>query len=407
MQTTSLRRLRPLAALLPYIRPHLRTALFAAAALLFAAVFMLSMPAAVGVVIDRGMLAQSEASVDRYFVTLFTLAVLAGAFGAVRYYLVSWLGERVVADLRNDVYSHVLTLGPTFFEEHRSGEVLSRLNTDTTLVQSMAGINLSIALRSALMMLGALTMLAVTSPRLTGYIIVMVPAVLVPLLGYGRHVRRLSKATQDRVADTGGIAGETVGAIQTVQAFGLENMQAARFADAIANAFSTAVARIRARAYLTAGSIIILFGAVVAVLWLGARDVVAGQMSAGELGQFLLYAVMVAGSAASLSEMWGEVQRAAGAMERVMGLLDAQPQIESPKVPRPLPVPARGEIELRGVEFRYPARPDVAALENMHLHVSPGETVALVGESGAGKTTVMQLLLRFYDPTQGGVLLDG
>ncbi len=406
MAASTLHKLRPLAALRPYVRPHAATAAYALTALLLAAVLMLSMPAAVGVVIDRGLLAESAASVDRHFIILFGLAVLAAIFGAVRYYLVTWLGERVVADLRNDVYRHVLTLSPRFFDTHRTGEVLSRLNTDTTLVQSMAGVNLSIALRSAMMMAGGLVMLAVTSPVLTAYIAGLIPAVLIPLFIYGRHVRRLSKRTQDRVADTGGIAGETISAIQTVQAYGLEAVHTQRFAQAIVHAFEAAAARIRARAYLTAGAIIIAFGAVVVVLWLGARDVVAGHMSPGELGQFLLYAVMVAGAVASLSEMWGEMQRAAGAMERVIGLLHATPDTQTPRVPAP-PPPVRGAFALHGVTFAYPARSAVNALERFSLTVEPGETVALVGASGAGKSTVIQLLLRFYDPASGVITVDG
>jgi ATP-binding cassette subfamily B protein len=399
--------LRPLARLWPFIRPYRLRLLLALAVLLVAAAASLSLPVAIRLVIDEGFSPGSAQGIDRYFLALFALAAVLALFSAARFYLVSWLGERVVADIRNAVYRHVITLSPTFFEVTRSGEVLSRLTTDTTLVQSIAGVNLSITLRSAVTLGGGLVMLAVTSARLTGIILLLIPLVLAPVLTFGRRVRRLTRTTQDRIAEASGIAGETLNAIQTVQAFTLESYQVQRFGAAVSSSFDAAVRRIRARAQLTAMAILIMFGAVVFVLWLGAQAVIEGSMSAGELGQFLLYAILVSGSAASLSEMWGEIQRAGGAVERIVELLQAAPDVTSPPDPRPLPEPAQGDVTFDQVDFNYPSRADQAALSNFSFSAKPGETVALVGPSGAGKSTVFQLLLRFYDPKAGRILLDG
>lgn len=379
----------------------------ALAVLLIAAAATLALPSAIGTVIDEGFLQSNAQSIDRHFVTLFGIAAVLAVFSATRYYLVAWLGERVVADVRASVYAHVLSLSLPFFDERRTGEVLSRLTTDTTLVQSIAGINLSITLRSALTFIGGLVMLGVTSPRLTGMIVVLIPLVLVPLMFYGRRVRTLSKTTQDKVADTSAVAGETINAIETVQSYGLEAMQTERYSDAVGESFQAAIARIRARAMLMAGAILVLFGAVVFVLWVGARDVVEGVMTPGELGAFLLYALMVAGSAASLSEMWGEIQRAAGALERIVEILEAEPSVTIPLKPKPVPLNVTGAIELENVHFAYPARTTEAALNGLNLQVRPGEVLAIVGPSGAGKSTVLKLLMRFYDPQKGTVKLDG
>lgn len=389
------------------MRPYRRTIVLALAALLVAAAAGLGLPVGVRLVIDEGFSAEDAGQIDRYFLLLFALTFVLALFSATRFYLVSWLGERVVADIRTAVYARVITLSPTFFEATRTGEVLSRLTADTTLVQSVAGVNLSITLRSLVTLLGGLTMLAVTSPKLTGVIALLIPAVLLPLLVYGRRVRHLTRTTQDRVADASGLAGETLNAIQTVQAFTLESHLTARFGDAVTSSFDAAVRRIRARAALTAFAIIIVFGAIVFVLWLGAQAVIDERMTPGELGQFLLYSVFVAGSAASLSEMWGELQRAAGALERIIELLHAEPDIKAPRAPIALPSPAQGRVVFDTVSFNYPSRPEQLALSNFCVSVSPGETVALVGPSGAGKSTVFQLLLRFYDPKLGRVLLDG
>lgn len=397
---------QPLLALAPFIRPYLGRLILALLALTTAAVAMLAFPVAVRYLIDAGM-AADQARIDRYFLWMFGVALAFGLFVALRMYLVMWLGERVVADIREAVYRHVIRMDPAFFEITQTGEVLSRLTADTTLIQSIAGVGISITLRAALTLTGGLIMLAVTSPTLTGLILVLVPLVIVPIILIGRRVRSLSRATQDRVADTSGLAGETLNAIQTVQAFTLETLQSERFAEAVDDTFVTAIRRIRARALLTALAILTIFGAITLVLWIGAQAVLADEMTAGELSQFVIYAIFVAGSAASLSEMWGEVQRAAGATERLMELLTAEPNIVPPENPLPFPVPPRGHIVFEDVSFSYPSRTDTRAINSLRLEVQSGETVAIVGPSGAGKTTMFQLLLRFYDPTAGRILIDG
>jgi ATP-binding cassette subfamily B protein len=312
-----------------------------------------------------------------------------------------------VADLRNAVYQHVVRLDTTFFEVTKTGEVLSRLTTDTTLIQSISGAGMSIALRATLNLIGAVVMLVVTSPRLAGMILLLLPLVIVPIILIGRRVRTLSRASQDRVADTSGLAGETLNAISTVQAFTMESLQTARFGDAVKAAFQTAVRRIRIRALLTGTAILFIFGAITFVLWIGTRSVMADEMSGGQLGQFLLYAIFAAAAAAGLSEMWGEVQRAAGAMERLAELLQSEPAIVAPPDPVALPEPGSGRITLSKVCFRYPSRPETLALDSVDLDVASGETLAIVGPSGAGKSTLFQLLLRFYDPESGAIKLDG
>jgi ATP-binding cassette subfamily B protein len=312
-----------------------------------------------------------------------------------------------VADLRSAVYARVIRMDPAFFEVTRIGEVLSRLTADATLVQSIAGVNLSITLRSTISIIGSLVMLTVTSAKLTGIIVVLIPVVIVPLVVLGRRVRKLSRSSQDRIADTSGLADETLNAIQTVQAFTLEQVNTQRFDTAVEASFTAAVQRTRTRSTLTALATMLVFGAITFVLWMGAHDVVRGAMTGGQLSQFLLYAVYVAIAAASLSEMWGEVQRAAGAMERLVELQNAEPTIQAPAHPVALPVPGRGEVRFDHVTFRYPSRPESKALDDFDLTVRPGETVAFVGPSGAGKSTAFQLLLRFYDPVAGRVLIDG
>ncbi|MGB8326614.1 MAG: ABC transporter transmembrane domain-containing protein [Steroidobacteraceae bacterium] len=401
------RTLKPLRALLPFVRRYQGRLLLALLALLVAAAALLALPRAIGLVIDRGMTARDSATINRYFLLFVGAAAFYGVFAALRFYLVTWIGERVVADLRAAVYRRVIRMDPTFFEVTRTGEVLSRLTTDTTLVQSIAGVGLSISLRSALNVIGGLAMMLWTSPTLTSYMIVLIPLVVAPLILVGRKVRRLSRAAQDRVADSSGLAGETLNAIQTVQAFTLEDLQSERFTGAVEASFATAVRRTRVRALLTAIGTMAVLGAVTFVLWRGAHGVLHGEFSGGLLGQFLIYAMIVATGGAALVEMWGEVQRAAGAMERLAELLEAEPRIVAPPVPEELPVPSSGSIRFEGVTFRYPSRPDTAALHNLSLAVRPGETVAFVGPSGAGKSTTFQLLLRFYDPAAGRILLDG
>jgi len=401
------RSLKPLRALLPFLRPHVGTLLLALGALLVAAAAMLALPVALRYLIDEGMAAGSPETINRYFIAFLAAAAVFGVFAALRFYLVTWLGERVVADLRQAVYQRVIRMDPAFFEVTRIGEVLSRLTADTTLVQSIAGVNLSITLRSIISVAGSLVMLAVTSLKLTAIIVVMIPLLIAPLVILGRRVRKLSRTSQDRIADTSGLADETLNAIQTVQAFTLEGLNADRFGAAVEDSFAVAVRRTRVRSTLTAVATMLIFGAITFVLWVGAHDVIGGRMTGGELSQFLLYAVYVGVSAASLSEMWGEVQRAAGAMERLVELQHAEPRIVAPADPVPLPEPGRGEIRFEHVSFRYPSRPDTPALDGFDLAVRPGETVAFVGPSGAGKSTTFQLLLRFYDPQSGRVRIDG
>ncbi|MGI9309053.1 MAG: ABC transporter transmembrane domain-containing protein [Gammaproteobacteria bacterium] len=400
------RSLQPLKALAPFIKPYYGTLALAMGALLVAGIAMLALPIAVRYVIDLGIAASDGSTVDRYFIILFCVTVTIGIFSALRFYLVTWLGERVVADIRDAVYKHILNMDPTFFEATKTGEVLSRLTTDTTLVQSIAGVGLSIALRSTLSLVGALIMLAVTSIKLMGLILVLVPLVLVPIILIGRKVRKLSRTAQDKVADASGLAGEVLNAMQTIQAFTLEKLQGERFSESVEATFDAAVRRIRVRALLTGIATLSIFGAITLVLWIGTHSVLAGDMTAGQLGQFLLYSLFVASSAAALSEMWGEIQRGAGAMERLIELLQAEPGIQAPENAIPLGTSDLGSISLRQVAFRYPSRPESLAISDFSLEVKPGETVAFVGPSGAGKSTLFQLLLRFYDPEAGSILVN-
>ncbi len=399
--------LKPLATLWPFIRPYRATLAAALGALLVAAVAMLALPVALRYLIDRGFAGGDVGTINRYFAWFLAAAVVFGGFAALRFYLVSWLGERVVADIRTAVYDRVIRMDPLFFEVTRIGEVLSRLTTDTTLVQSISGASLSVALRTSLTLVGALIMLLATSLELTSYILLLIPVVVVPLIAVGRRIRKLSRTAQDRVADTSGLADETLNAIQTVQAFTLEALQSERYGEAVDASFDAAIRRTRVRAVITALGVILVFGAITFVLWLGSRAVVAGDMTGGQLGQFLLYAGFVGSSAAALSEVWGEIQRGAGAMERLTELLEARPAIAPPARPLHLPPRLAGRIEFDRVTFCYPSRPDTPALDDFSLVVEPGETLAIVGPSGAGKSTSFQLLLRFYDPQSGAIRFDG
>ena len=400
------RSLQPLAALWPFLRPHRGTLALAICALLVASAAMLALPMAVRYLIDVISSGHTE-TLNRYFVAFLVAAAVFGVFAALRFYMVTWLGERVVTDLRAAVYDRVVRMDMTFFEVTRTGEVLSRLTTDTTLVQSISGVGISITLRSALNLGGALVLMGYTSPKLMGIMVVLIPLVMLPLFTVGRKVRRLSRDSQDRVADSSGLAGETLNAMQTIQAFTLESLQSRRYSDAVERSFATAVLRNRMRALLTALGTMLVMAAITFVVWLGARSVLAGEMSGGQLAQFLLYAAFVSGSAAALIEQWGEVQRAAGATERLVELLHAQPAIAAPADPAPLPARARGALRFEAVSFHYPSRPDAAAVQDIDLQIAPGETVAFVGPSGAGKSTLFQLALRFYDPARGRVVLDG
>ncbi len=401
------RSLKPLKTLVPFILAYRGTLIAALLALLVASVALLALPVALRHLIDNGFANNDVGTINRYFGWFFAAAAVFGGFAALRYYLVSWLGEKVVADIRTAVYDRVIRMDPTFFETTRTGEVLSRLTTDTTLVQSVSGVSLSIALRTSVALVGGLIMLALTSVKLTLYIMMGVPVVILPMIIIGRRIRSQSRTTQDRVADTSGLADETLNAIQTVQAFTLESLQIERYDRAVVASFKAAVQRVRTRAFLTAIGITLVFGSITIILWAGSRAVLAGSMTGGELAQFLMYSMFVGSSAAALSEVWGEVQRGAGAMERLAELLIARPAIRAPESPAVLPERANGAISFRDLEFHYPSRPDTPALQDFSLDIEPGETVAFVGPSGAGKSTSFQMLLRFYDPQSGRVEIDG
>ena len=399
--------LKPLRALVPFIRPYSGTLVLAIVALLLASGAFLLTPIAVRYVIDFGFSSEDVANIDRYFVYLLGVVVLLGVAGAARAYFLTWLGERVVADIRDAVFRHTIRMDPSFFEVTKIGEVMSRLTADTTLIQSISGVGLSIILRSSIQFFGALILLGMTNLRLMGYILVLFPAVLVPALLIGRWVRRLSRDSQDRIADASGLATETLTAAQTVQAFTAETMEAGRFSELIRISFETAVRRVKARALFSMAAITGMFSVLILVLWIGARAVLAGEMSGGELGQFVLYALFVAMSAASLSETWGEVQRAAGAMERLLELLAAEPRIRAPENPLRFPDHREGRICFENIAFSYPSRPATLALDEFSLTIEPGEKIAFVGPSGAGKSTTFQMIMRFYDPQKGRILVDG
>jgi ATP-binding cassette, subfamily B, bacterial len=398
--------LNPLLALRPFLRPYWPMMVGGVFALLIAAGAQLALPVALRQLIDHVFAEKNLGKINIWFVGLIAAAVVYGLFAALRFYMVTWVGERVVADLRSAIYRRVVRMDPMFYETTRVGEVLSRLTADTTLVQAIAGVNLSIVLRSTLSLIGALVLMGFTSARLMGVILLMIPVVIVPLILTGRRVRGLSRASQDRIADTSSLADETLNAIQTVQAFTMEELQSERYEKAVEDSFATAVRRTKVRAALTAIGVMLVFGGITFVLWLGARQVLSGTMTGGQLAQFLLYAAFVGTSAAALTEMWGEIQRAAGAMERLSELLQAQPVISAPERPLELPARVRGNIRFDNVTFHYPSRPQHPALDSFSLEVTPGETIAFVGPSGAGKSTTFQLLLRFYDPNSGRVLID-
>ncbi len=400
------RNLKVLRRLTPFIAPYKGMVALATMFLLLAATASLAIPAAVREMIDHGFSQENAGLIDRYFLLVLAVAVVLGLATAARFYCVTWLGERIVADLRRAIYSHILSQSPAFFEVTRTGEVLSRITTDTTLIQTAVGSSASIALRNLLMMVGGLAMLLVTSATLTGLVLGTVVFVVLPLIVFGRTVRNLSRQSQDRVADTSAFASESINAIQTVQSFTHEAVDRARFADAVEATFLTALRRVRARATMTGLVIVLVFASIVGVLWVGAQAVIAGDMTGGQLGAFILYAVIVASGLGALSEVWGEVQQAAGALERIVEILETQPAVSAPASPQPMP-PARGEVSFENVTFAYPMRPETPALKDFTLRVQPGETVALVGPSGAGKTTVFQLLQRFFDVQSGRILVDG
>jgi ATP-binding cassette, subfamily B, bacterial len=401
------RSLRPLRSLAPVLRPDRFSIVIAAAALVCSSTASLLIPPAVRGMIDHGFNRAMAASIDRFFVPLIGIAGALAIFTAIRFYFVTWLGERVIADVRKAVFSHVIGLTPEFFEVTRTGEVLSRLTADTTLIQTVVGSSASVAARNLVMLTGAFIMLFITSTKLTSLVLAIVIVVVIPLILFGRWIRTLSRKTQDRIADTGARASEVLNAVQTVQAFTHEACERAQFGRAVERSFEVAILRTRARAVMTAFAIAAVAFCIVGVFWIGAHDVTGGRMSGGLLMQFALYAIIFVTGMGALSETWGDVQRAAGAAERLSELLDTKPAIASPAHPSILPEPARGEIQLEEVVFHYPSRPDTAALNGFSLHIRPGEAVALVGPSGAGKSTVFQLLLRFYAPQMGRILFDG
>ncbi|MCX9156232.1 ABC transporter transmembrane domain-containing protein [Niveibacterium sp. 24ML] len=388
------------------LRPYRARILIAAIALVLAAGAMLGVGQGLRAVIDKGFSAGDPAWLDRALAAMFGVIALLAAATWLRFYNVSWLGERVTADLRRRVFDHLLSLPPSWFESGRTGDVISRLTSDTTQLENVIGSSVSIALRNALLLIGGLAMLFTTSTKLTLLVIAGVPLVVVPIVLFGRRVRALARESQDRVADLGNRIDETIHEIRIVQAYGHEGADRADFAERVERGFLTARRRITARSALIVAVMVLVFGAIAFILWIGGHDVLAGRLTAGELSAFVFYAAMVAGSVGALSEVWGDLQRARGATERLMELLATVPDIAPPANPQSLP-PPRGEVRFEQVNFRYPSRPDTAALDDFSLAVSPGETVALVGPSGAGKTTVFQMLLRFYDPASGIITIDG
>jgi len=400
------RKLSSLAALKPFVGRYRLQILLAGLFLLVSAAGALAIPLAVGQVIDRGFMAEDLAHINRWFWFLFAAAVLMAVGGGLRFYWVSWLGQRVVADVRKAVYERVLRMSPEFFARTRTGEVLSRLNTDTTLVETLVGSTVSFGIRNLVMLAASSIALILTAPNLAGIIALLIVAMIVPVLVLGRWVRSLSRSAQDRIADISALGDEAINAVQTVQAFAQEGRECARFGATVEAAVVAAKRRIAASTVLIVLIILLTFAAITFVLWLGARAVLTGAMSPGQLGQFVLYAAIAAGSTASLSEIWSQLQRAAGAMERLAELLAIEPEICSPEQPLPFP---EGPLQLavRDLYFSYPARPEVDVLKGLNFQVRAGETVAVVGPSGAGKSTLFQLLLRFYDPSRGRIEING
>ncbi|WP_320178041.1 ABC transporter transmembrane domain-containing protein [Roseovarius pacificus] len=395
-----------LAELWPFLKPYRLLVLAALLALTLTATVSLILPMAVRRVVDN-FGAEDGAVLDQYFMAALGIAALLAIGTGLRYALVTRLGERVVADIRKAVFDRVIGMSPAFFEGIMTGEVLSRITTDTTLILSVIGSSVSIALRNLLIFVGGLGLMLLTSAKLTGMVLLLVPLVIVPILTMGRKLRKLSRENQDWIANSSGNASEALQSVQTVQAFTHETASRAAFAGVTEQSFDSARRRITTRAAMTVIVIFLVFTGIVGVLWIGANDVRAGTMTAGTLVQFVIYSVMVAGAVAALSEIWGELQRAAGATERLVELLRAEDKVQDPASPVALPRPVRGEIAFENVQFAYPARPDIPALNDFDLNVAPGETIALVGPSGAGKTSVIQMIQRFYDPVGGRITLDG
>jgi ATP-binding cassette, subfamily B, bacterial len=400
-------RVRPLLALVPYVMRYRGQVAAAMVALLVAAAATLVVPLAVRRMIDFGFSAERISLIDQYFAVMIAVAGVLAIASATRYYLVTIIGERVVADLRTAVFAHLTSLAPAFFDTAKTGELTSRLTADTTQIKSAVGSSVSVALRNLVLFFGSAAMMVVTSPRLSFFVILAIPLIVLPLVAFGRLVRRRSRTAQDTLADASAYAAELIGAIRTLQAFTNETLASARFRDAVGRAFMAARDSTRARALLTAIIIFLVFGSVVVILWVGAQDVLAGRTTPGTLGQFILYAVFAASGLGQLSEVWGELSQASGAAERLMELMAVEPGIKPPQHPVALPGPARGEVSFAAVRFAYPARPEVNVLDGVSFAVRQGEKVAIVGPSGAGKSTIFHLVLRFYDVASGSVTFDG
>jgi ATP-binding cassette subfamily B protein len=398
--------LRPLARLVPYIVRYRGRAVAALAALIVASLTTLIVPVAVRRMIDFGFSDKAVQLIDSYFAVMVLVVAVLAVSSALRFYLVTTLGERIVADLRSDVFAHLTRLSPAYFDAVRSGEIVSRLTADTTQIKSAVGASVSIALRNLVLFVGGAAMMIVTSPKLSLFVLGAIPVIVLPLVGFGRAVRRRGRAAQDTLAEASGYANELIGATRTLQAFTDEKLARSRFATAVEHAYVAARGATKARALLTAVVIFLVFTSIVVVLWVGAQDVLAGDMTPGRLGQFVLYAVFAAGGLGELSQVWGEITQASGAAERLSEILAVQPAIRSPARPVALPRPANGGVEFHHVGFSYPTRPGVV-LENLSFGVRPGEKLALVGPSGAGKSTIFQLILRFYDPVSGNITFDG
>ena len=400
-------RLRPLLSLAPYVGRYRTRAIFALISLTIAALTTLTVPVAVRRMIDFGFSPEGIAMINSYFSVMIALVAVLALASALRYYLVMTIGERIVADLRSDVFAHLTSLSPAFFDSSRSGELISRLTADTTQIKSAVGASVSIALRNVMLFIGATAMMVVTSPRLSLFVLLAIPLIVLPLVAFGRWVRRLSRTAQDTLADASAYASELIGAIRTVQAYTNERLANKRFAGDVEQAYNAARGSTWARAVLTAVIIFIVFTSVVIILWVGSNDVLTGTITPGRLGQFILYAAFAASSLGQLSEVWGEVSAASGAAERLFEIMNVKSDISAPATVRALPTPPRGDVVLDHVTFAYPTRPDTLALDNVSLAVRAGEKVAIVGPSGAGKSTLFHLLLRFYDPAAGTITLDG
>jgi ATP-binding cassette subfamily B protein len=400
-------KLRPLLALAPYLARYRGRAFLAFIALTVAAITTLIVPVAVRRMIDFGFSPEGIAMINSYFSVMIAVVAVLALASAARHYLVMTIGERIVADLRREVFAHLISLSPTFFDSARSGELISRLTADTTQIKSAVGSSVSIALRNVMLFIGAAAMMVITSPRLSGFVLLAIPLIVIPLVAFGRWVRRLSRNAQDTLAEATAYASELVGAIRTVQAYTNERLGNARFGGEVEQAYEAARNSSRARSVLTAVIIFIVFTSVVMILWIGSHDVLIGSITPGRLGQFVLYAAFAAAALGQLSEVWGEVSAASGAAERLFEILHVKSSITAPVSPRALPLPARGDVVLDHVSFAYPTRPDALAVDSVSLSVRAGEKVAIVGPSGAGKSTLFHLLLRFYDPTAGTISFDG